>query len=290
MLAVHPPETTAISPVASVRRIVHRTGGRSHGPITRLVSPSDLGERLKPFVFLDLIDARDLSRSQAPALGLHPHSGIATLTWLLEGAVDYEDDQGREGSIEAGWMEWMQAGSGAWHGGGFGDSDRLRGFQLWLALPPALELAAPFSRYFGPEQIRSEGPVTVLLGAYGAARSPIDAPAPINYFSVKLRAGESWRFQPPPGHDVAWAAVSVGSLRVPEAIGAGELVVFEEGGQEVAFFAREDTEFVFGTAARHPYPLATGYYSVHTSPQALKAGEARIRELGKQIRAAGSAG
>ncbi|WP_263468963.1 pirin family protein [Stenotrophomonas riyadhensis] len=80
MLAVHPSESTAIPPVASVRRIVHRTRGRSHGPITRLVSPSDLGERLKPFVFLDLIDARDLSRSQAPALGLHPHSGIATLT------------------------------------------------------------------------------------------------------------------------------------------------------------------------------------------------------------------
>jgi len=79
------------------------------------------------------------------------------------------------------------------------------------------------------------------------------------------------------GHDVAWAAVSVGSLRVPEAIGAGELVVFEEGGHDVAFFAREHTEFVFGTAARHPHPLETDYYSVHTSQQALQAGEARVR-------------
>lgn len=47
---------------------------------------------------------------------------------------------------------------------------------------------------------------------------------------------------------------------------------------------------MFGTAARHPHPLATGYYSVHTSPQALEAGEARIRELGEQIRVAGGAG
>ncbi|WP_236512195.1 hypothetical protein [Stenotrophomonas sp. PA-6-5C] len=89
------------------------------------------------------------------------------------------------------------------------------------------------------------------------------------------------------GHDVAWAAVSVGSLRVPEAIGAGELVVFEEGGHDVALFAREHTEFVFGTAARHPHPLETDYYSVyysvHTSQQALQAGEARVRELGVQI-------
>jgi len=132
------------------RAIVYRTRGRTHGPITRLMSPSDLGEELKPFVFLDLIDAKDLSQLPSQPMGLHPHSGIATLTWLLEGSVDYEDDQGRKGSIEHGWMEWMHAGSGAWHGGGFGKSDRLRGFQLWLALPPSAELGQPYSQYIAP--------------------------------------------------------------------------------------------------------------------------------------------
>src|ERR1043166_2573564 len=62
----------------STRSIVQRTRGGTHGPVTRLMSPSDLGEILKPFVFLDLFD-----HEGAPFDGgLHPHSGIATLTYV----------------------------------------------------------------------------------------------------------------------------------------------------------------------------------------------------------------
>lgn len=269
------------------RKIAYRTTGHTHGPITRLMSPSDLGSKLKPFVFLDLIDAKDLSRSKLPTMGLHPHSGIATLTWLLEGSVDYEDDLGRKGRIEQGWMEWMHAGSGAWHGGGFGDSDRLRGFQLWLALPASAELDPPYSRYIGPASLSGEGPVTVLLGQYGQAKGPIEAPSPINYFSVRLKAGETWRYLPTPGHDVAWVAVSIGSLLAPEFIRAGEMAAFEEGEQAIEFLATQDTEFVFGSAAKHPHDLVLGYYSVHTSAQSLLRGETRIHEIGRNLRMQG---
>ena len=59
------------------RAIARRTRGRQHGPITRLMSPSDFGEILKPFVFLDFFD-----HEGPPFDGpLHPHSGIATLTY-----------------------------------------------------------------------------------------------------------------------------------------------------------------------------------------------------------------
>ncbi len=270
------------------RAIVYRTHGHSHGgPITRLMSPSDLGEELKPFVFLDRIDAKDLSRAEVPRMGLHPHSGIVTLTWLLEGSVDYEDDLGRKGQVERGWMEFMHAGSGAWHGGGFGKSDRLRGFQLWLALPPSAELGAPYSRYIGPDSLMSEGPVTVLLGQHGQAKASIEAPSSVNYFSVKLKAGETWRYQPPARHVVAWTAVSIGELRAPTVIEAGAMAVFEEGEKAIEFLAVQDTEFVFGSGAKHPHELVLGYYSVHTSPQALLRGETRIQELGNELRSQG---
>lgn len=270
-----------------LRTVIYKTRGQSHGPITRLMSPSDLGGILKPFVFLDLIDAHDLSRTKVDGIGLHPHSGIATLTWLLEGSVNYEDDLGRRGQIEQGWMEWMNAGMGAWHGGNFGDSDRLRGFQLWLALPSRSELGQPYSRYLAPESIGRDGPVTVLLGQHGDARGAIDAPSSVDYFSVRLQAGESWRYQPRPGHSVAWAAVSVGNLLAPQTIDAGELAVFEEGRGPIEFVAVQDTEFVFGSAAKHPHDLALGNYSVHTDPRALLAGEKRIREIGRELRAQG---
>ena len=75
-------------------RIAKRTRGQKHGPITRLMSPSDFGRLLKPFVFLDLVDNQGTRFS---GFGLHPHSGIATVTYIAEGSVRYEDTNGATG-------------------------------------------------------------------------------------------------------------------------------------------------------------------------------------------------
>ena len=60
-----------------VREIIYRTSGQTHGPITRLVSPSDLGELIKPFVFLDLAAFDGRFAPTPMGFGWHPHSGIA---------------------------------------------------------------------------------------------------------------------------------------------------------------------------------------------------------------------
>jgi len=119
-----------------VREIVYRTREDTHGPIARLVSPSDLGELIKPFVLLDRFDFDARAAPMEMELGWHPHSGIATVTVVLE-------------------------------------SGRVKGFQLWVALPPELENMANASHYVMPEEVPVEGPVRVILGAYGKAKSPI---------------------------------------------------------------------------------------------------------------------
>ena len=110
-------ETATVPTQAPRSRIARRTRGQKHGPITRLMSPSDFGHLLKPFVFLDLIDNQGKPFS---GFGLHPHSGIATLTWIAEGSVRYEDTNGATGLLPVGGIEWMRAGGGVWHGGGSG--------------------------------------------------------------------------------------------------------------------------------------------------------------------------
>src|SRR5258705_13959262 len=97
------------------RKIVLRTRGRSHGSLTRLVSPGDIGERIKPFVFLDYFDA---DPATAPKFGFHPHSGIATLTLILAGQAFYKETTGGEGVIETGGFWVMRAGRGVWDTGG----------------------------------------------------------------------------------------------------------------------------------------------------------------------------
>src|SRR5277367_5937905 len=128
----------------ALRSIVLRTRGHSHGAINRLFSPGDIGRLIKPFVFLDYFEA---DPANAPKFGFHPHSGIATLTLILSGQAFYKETTDREGVIEIGGVEWMRASGGVWHTGGMTGTERIKGFQLWVAMPPALELAEPDSQY-----------------------------------------------------------------------------------------------------------------------------------------------
>lgn len=276
--------TAAATAPEPARPIIHRSRGRSHGYITRLMSPGDLGEVLKPFVFLDLFDNRG---DVFPTFGLHPHSGLATLTYVAEGSVSYEDTNGATGILRAGGVEWMRAGKGVWHAGGAGDPGLTRGFQLWVALPPELELGPSESLYQGAADIPKTGPARVLLGAYNGARSAIAAPSPINYLAVTLKAGEHWRYDPPAGHSVLWLAMGKGRVRAPEMLQHGEIIVFAPGDTAVDFVALEQAEFVIGSAVPHPHNLVLGHYSVHSSSEALAAGEAQIRNIRHNLIAQG---
>lgn len=266
------------------RAVALRTRGRPHGPITRLVSPSDVGELIKPFVFLDFFD---VSAANAPAFGWHPHSGIATVSVLHDGALGYQETTGVKGILGTGGVEWMRAGRGVWHTGDVAEAGRTRGFQLWIALREDLENAPCHSRYLSPDEVPTVPPARVILGSYGGRRSAIPSPEGVTYLDVRLAAGERWTYQPPQGHEVAWLAVSEGALRAPEHVAAGELVVFEESNQALTIQAEGPSRFVFGSAVKHPHELVLGSYSVHTSAAALAAGESEIRRIGAQLSAAG---
>src|ERR1700749_2513286 len=150
------------------RSVALRTRGHSHGSLTRLMSPGDVGELIKPFVFLDYFEA---DPATAPKFDFHPHSGIATLTLILVGQAFYKESTGRAGVIETGGVEWMRASSGIWHTGGMFGTQRITGFQLWVAMPPALELAQPESQYLDASAFQSVGPARIIAGEYDGVKS-----------------------------------------------------------------------------------------------------------------------
>jgi redox-sensitive bicupin YhaK (pirin superfamily) len=266
----------------SPRRIIHRTGGSGEGPITRLVSPGDLGLLIKPFVFLDWFDIDPLQ--QESGFGYHPHSGIATVTALLSGAVHYADTTGKSGIMASGGVEWMRAGRAVWHTGSPAGSDRATGFQLWVALPPELETAEAESTYLDRADVPTDGPVRVILGSFGDAHSGIRTGSPMNYLHVRLSDGERWRYQPPASHDIAWLAVQDGQLETAGTTLNQEIAVFAHGDQAIEVVARGATSFVLGSARRHPYPLVMGPYSVHTNRAGLTASAHEIALIGHALR------
>lgn len=244
------------------------------------MSPGDLGEIVKPFAFLDLFEAEAAFAGSMP---LHPHSGIATITVITEGDFRFDDPTSGQGHIGYGGVEWMRAGGGVWHGKELsaGRSERVKGFQLWIALPPELENGAVDSQYIEAAHMPSSGPARPILGAYDGVQSPVRAPEGITYLLVTLQPSERWTYTPPAGHTATWLALSHGALTGAHAVNTGEMAVFNPGDGDITLEAGPNgpATFVLGSAVPHPHPLVTGYYSVHTSPEALEIGEAGIERL-----------
>jgi redox-sensitive bicupin YhaK (pirin superfamily) len=282
---------TTSDPALAPRRVVQRTRGLSHGPITRLMSPSDLGQVLKPFVFLDIFGAQGPMVQAMGNMPIHPHSGVATVTVFTEGRARYHDPAGGSGTIGFGGVEWMSAGSGVWHGKEMSPDNvpRIQGFQLWLALPAAVENSEPVSRYIEAQDMVQADQAYVIVGHYQGKQSPVPAPEGVNYLLVTVPAGQRWTYHPPAGHTVGWLALAKGTLDADVPVDSGELVIFEPGEAHIAVTAsgEEDAVFVLGSALPHPYALYLGNYSVHTSAFALEAGERRIEQLAIKLKEAG---
>jgi len=162
-------------------------------------------------------------------------------------------------------------------------NERIKGFQLWVAMPPEFELAEPQSQYLSASDFHFAGPARVIAGEYGGVKSIVASPRGITYLDVRLKAGERWTFRPTKGHDVAWIASHQGIVTTPEQVSTGEVAVFEEGEQAIEFEALSDAGFILGSAVKHPYDLVTGHYSVHTNADSLRIGESNIADIGRRL-------
>ncbi len=271
-------------PMTQIRTIEQRHRGYNHGDIRRLISPNDLGQRLKPFVFLDFVS---IEINKEWGFGFHPHSGIATLTYHPYADIQYEDTSGQKGLVRAGGLEWMLAGGGVWHKASLQARGKVSGFQLWVTLPPDIEDGPSQGQYVPPENVPRASNVNVLLGSYAHQNSPIHTPTPINYFDLSLTQGEDWSYQPPDDHQIAWLFVYQGKIQASGEPLTDELVIFDETDGMLVLKAITDARILIGTAVKHNYPLVLGSSSVHTNPTSLEKGMIRIREIGTQLHAQG---
>jgi redox-sensitive bicupin YhaK (pirin superfamily) len=150
-----------------------------------------------PFLLLD--DFRnDIPEDYLAGFPWHPHRGIETITYVLAGTVEHGDSMGNSGSIGAGDVQWMTAGSGIIHQEmPKGDSaGRMHGFQLWANLPAALKMTAP--RY--QEVKATDIPLVtdddgtqarIICGSFWGTRGPVDGiAADPMYLDVSVPPGK----------------------------------------------------------------------------------------------------
>lgn len=149
-----------------------------------------------PFLLLD--DFRnDIPADYLAGFPWHPHRGIETITYVLSGNVEHADSMGNKGSIGAGDLQWMTAGSGIIHQEmPKGDhAGRMHGFQLWANLPSALKMTPP--RYQEvksneiPEVKDDDGAeVRIVCGNFWGKRGPVEGiAADPTYLDVTVPPG-----------------------------------------------------------------------------------------------------
>ena len=165
--------------------------------------------QLDPFLLLDCFqsDNRDDYRRGFP---WHPHRGIETITYVLDGDVEHQDSLGNSGVIRPGDVQWMTAGSGIIHQEmPKGDTKgRMWGFQLWANLPRRQKMMDPRYREVTAKQIPSvktaDGATVRIIcgqidGVSGAVREIVTDP---EYLDVSLPAGTSFTHTVKPGYTV----------------------------------------------------------------------------------------
>ena len=198
-------------------------------------------DHVDPFFLFDHFGSEDPDDYIA-GFPMHPHRGIETITYMLDGSVAHKDSMGSSGVIGAGDVQWMTAGSGILHeempkvG-----PRRLDGFQVWVNLPAKLKMTKP--RYQDvpvtriPEVVRPDGArVRVIAGdvdgTAGAVREIFAGPT---YLDVALPAGTSFEQPVPRGHTallyVFQGEVAVGGSEAArgKVVGATRMVILTDG-------------------------------------------------------------
>jgi redox-sensitive bicupin YhaK (pirin superfamily) len=198
-------------------------------------------DHLDPFFLFDHFGSENADDYVA-GFPMHPHRGIETITYMLDGSVAHRDSLGNAGVIGAGDVQWMTAGSGILHeempkvG-----PRRLDGFQIWVNLPRQLKMTRPRDQDVAagriPEVARADGArVRVVAGEVdGVAGAVTEIFAGPTYLDVALPAGGTFEQPVPKGH-TALLYVFQGEVRVGgaapsrgPAVGAPRLVTLGDG-------------------------------------------------------------
>jgi len=202
------------------------------------VLPALTRKHLGPFCFFDHLGPSELAPGRGLDVRPHPHIGLATVTYVIEGEIVHRDSLGYEQAIRPGAVNWMTAGRGITHSERTSSElrqsgSRLHVAQLWVALPTAHEEMVPEFHHHPastlPEVDVAGVRVRVLAGSAYGVTSPVRTFSPLFYAEAELAAGASLSL--PAGHEQRGVYVLSGALsHAEQSIEERALALFRAGG------------------------------------------------------------
>jgi redox-sensitive bicupin YhaK (pirin superfamily) len=270
-----------------VTKLLHgrRTSDGAGVKLTRFFGDRDVSST-DPFLLLDLFGS-DRPEDYMAGFPLHPHRGMETVTYMLDGFIDHRDSVGNHGTIGPGDVQWMTAGSGIMHEEMPHSSDGwMRGLQLWVNLPRAQKMTPP--KYRGvqknqiPEVVAEDVRVRVIAGEVAGTKGPVqELSVPVEYLEISLE-GEAEIEHRIPREWNGFALVFEGSVKVEgekeTMVGSGTAALLGEGDVFKAVGGRQGARFLLVSGLPIREPVAWGGPIVMNTQEELDRAFEEIRE------------
>jgi len=240
-------------------------------PIADLITyspmPSRQLEHLDPFIFLNHHGHQVYPKgNNGLPFGPHPHRGMETVTFILEGDISHKDSGGHESIIEAGGIQWMTAGKGLIHAEVSSEAFKAKGgdleiLQLWINLPAKHKMTTP--KYIGLQKadipvVEMDGgkvSAQLIAGEWNEQKGAIKPLSPIFLSTITMEAGSSFS-KPIPKEDNIFLYVVRGKIEVNKnEVEFRNLVEFENQEGEVEVVAMEAATLILGHATPFQEPI-----------------------------------
>ena len=256
-----------------------------HDLITYSPLPTASLEQIDPFIFLNHHGPQTYKPwNNGLPFGPHPHRGIETVTFILEGDIAHKDSSGGESVIQAGGVQWMTAGSGLIHAEISSDKFKKEGgkleiLQLWINLPAKHKMIKPAYAGLRKEDIPhisdSEGvTINLISGRWKDQKGPYEPLSDIFLSTIEIKKNSNIKIKVKSSRNVflyvIQGSVSVNGIKVSKL----HLVEFNNDGDDILIEGAENSVLIFGHAEPFNEPMvAQGPFVMNTMEEIREAYE-----------------
>ena len=234
-----------------------------------------------PFLMLDEFGSENKDDYIA-GFPSHPHRGIETVTYMLEGEFEHEDSTGAKGRMSSGDVQWMKTGGGIIHSEMPAMSEgRLHGFQLWINMPAKFKMNKPEYIYIDAKQMQvkkdDEKKIKIIAGKFENVEGPVKGHniEPI-YFDVELKKDKEFNFKLPLTHNsfiyLIDGEIKIGDRSHDKVIGSTLIIL--ANGEKLNIKGNTNSKFLLISGKPIGEPIARGGpFVMNTKEEILKAVE-----------------
>ncbi len=212
----------------------------------------------------------------------HPHRGIETVTYMLDGEFEHEDSTGAKGRMKSGDVQWMKTGSGIIHSEMPAMKEgKLHGFQLWINMPAKLKMDKPEYLYIDANKMSihkdEEKKIKIIAGKFGDVEGPVKGHnvKPI-YFDVELKKNKKFNFILPSSHN-SFIYLINGEIKIGDKTHdkvSGATLIILANGEKLNIKGNTNSKFLLISGEPIGEPIAKGGpFVMNTKAEILQAVE-----------------